>query len=129
METISETRDVSGFRRLELRETVNWVELIAVPGETEQLTIEGPPEYVARVKSEVRGETLVMSLSGNLSDRVKDALTTSLTRKTVTYHLTAENLVEIEVAGLIRVNLEAYGDNWPVVVDRLPGPPIRPRPK
>jgi hypothetical protein len=128
MKTVSETRKVSNFRRLELCETVNWVDLIAEPGETEQLTIEGPPEYIDRVVSEVQGDTLKVSLSGSLSDKVKDALTTSLTRKMVTYHLTAKNLVEIEVAGLIRVNLDAYGENRPMVKDLLPRPPIQPWP-
>lgn len=126
--TVSETTKVSGFQRLELCETANWVDLVVEPGEPELLTIEGPPEYVARVKSEVRGETLRVSLAGGLSDKVKDALTTSLTRKKITYHLTAKNLVEIKVIGLIRVNLEAYGENRPVVQDRLPAPPIQPRP-
>lgn len=126
METTSETRIVSGVRRLELHETVNWVDLVVEPGEPEQLTIEGPPAYVARVKSAVRGDTLQVSLAGRLSDRVKNALTTSLTRKTVTYHLTAKNLVEIEAVGLIRVNLDAYGDVRPVIKDRLPLPPIPP---
>jgi len=126
MNSASETREVGGFERLELSETVNWVDLVVEPGEPEKLIIEGPPAYVARVKSAVRGDTLQVSLAGGLSDRVKDALTTSLTRKTVTYHLTAKNLVEIKVIGLIQVNLDAYGDVRPVVKDRLPLPPTPP---
>jgi hypothetical protein len=127
METRAETRNVSGFQRLEVREGANWVDLVVKPGEPELLTIEGPPGYVARVKSEVRGDTLKVSLAGGLSAKVKDALTTSLTRQTVRYHLTARNLVEIEVTGLVQVHLEAYGDDRPVVKDRLPAPPRPPR--
>jgi hypothetical protein len=128
MKTTVETRSVSGFQRLELREGANWVDLVVEPGEPELLTIEGPPEYAARVKSEVRGDTLKVSLGGGLSDKVKDALTTSLTRQTIRYHLTAKHLVEIEVVGLIWVDLEAYGDKRPVVKDRLPAPPRPSRP-
>ena len=128
MNTASHTRKVSGFRRLEVRATANWVNLIVEPGEPELLRIEGPPGYIARAESEVRGETLIVSLTGTLSDKIRDALTTSLTRKTVTYHLIAKNLVEIEVTGLVRVNLDAYRDNRPVVINRLPAPPRPLRP-
>lgn len=128
MKTVSETRSASGFQRLELHDTAHWVDLTVEPGEPELLTIEGPPECVARVKSVVQGDTLKVFLTGTLTDRLTDALTTSLTRRTVTYHLTAKELAEIETAGLIRVHLAAYGDNPPVVKDRLRVPPPQRRP-
>lgn len=108
MKTISETRELNAFRRFELFEPVNYVSLTIEPGEVDQLTIVGPPEYVARVKSEVKGRTLKVSLGGSLSEKVKDALTTSLTRKSVRYYLIAKNLEEIKLTGFIRANLEAY---------------------
>jgi hypothetical protein len=128
MKTVTETRNVSGFQRFELRETANCVRLIVEPGEPERLMIKGSPEYVARVKSEVIDETLKVSLTGGLTDKLKDALTTSPVRKSVAYQLIAKNLVEIELTGLIRVNLEAYGDHQPVIKECFPKPPIQPCP-
>ena len=128
MKTVSETRNMCGFRRFEICETVNCVRLIVEPGEPERLVIEGSPDYLARVMSEVVGETLSVSLTGGLTDKLKDALTISPMRKIATYHLTAQNLDEIKLVGLIRVNLEAYDDHRPVIMECFPSPPIQPCP-
>ena len=85
------TREFGGFERLELRDRTNWVDLIIEPGEGEALVIEGPLEILTRIKTEVQAGTLKIALGGNLVQKVQGALTTSLSRKKVRYHLTARD--------------------------------------
>lgn len=109
------TREVGGFERLELRDRTNWVDLIIEPGEREALVIEGPVEILARIKTEVQAGTLKIELGGNLFQKVQDALTTSLSRKKVRYHLTAKRLTEVKVFGMVNVDVSAFGKDRPKV--------------
>ncbi len=124
----TETREVSGFERLELRDRTNWVNLIIEPGEQEALVIEGPSEILARIKTEVQAGTLKITLGGNLLQKVQDALTTSLTRKKVRHHLTAKRLIEVKVFGMVNVDVSAFGKEKPTVKYAGPLPPNIPVP-
>ena len=122
------TREVGGFERLELRDRTNWVDLIIEPGEREALVIEGPSEILARIKTDVQAGTLKIALGGNLLQKVQDALTTSLSRKKVRYHLTAKRLTEVKVFGYVNVDVSAFGKERPTVKYAGPVPPNIPVP-
>jgi hypothetical protein len=122
------TREFGGFERLELRDRTNWVDLIIEPGEREALVIEGPPEILTRIKTEVQAGTLKIALGGNLFQKVQDALTTSLSRKKVRYHLTAKRLTEVKVFGMVNVDVSAFGKERPTVKYAGPVPPNIPVP-
>lgn len=103
-QTVTRSRDLQEFRRLELCDPANWVDLVIESGETENLTITGPAKIVSRIKTRVKNNILTISLDGNFLDKIRDSLTTSLTRKRIAYHLTVRQLDEIDLCGLIRVD-------------------------
>jgi hypothetical protein len=123
----TELRDTAPFDRLEVHDPANEVDVIVEPGDRQHLAIEGPPEIVARVRTVVIDRTLMVTLAGGLSDRLRDAVTTSLTRHHVTYRITTPRLLEVRVAGLVRVAIEGFGSNRPVVTSLEPHPPAMPR--
>lgn len=124
----SEVREVPAFERIELRDPTNWVDLVAEPGERESVVVEGPPEMLVRVRTRVKDRTLRITLAGSLAQHVRDALTTSLTRQHLVYRIRAPRLLEVRVAGLVRVAVEAFGADAPVVHRPQPQPPAMPQP-
>lgn len=114
------------FRRVELRDPTNWVELIVEPGAPAALSVEGSPDVVDRVRTRLDGGTLLITLTGSLTEKVRDALTTSLTRRRLTYRLRAPDLVEVAVLGMVQVMVDAFGSDRPLVTRLEPAPPRAP---
>ncbi len=114
-QTVTRGRDLQEFRRLELCDPANWVDLVIESGETESLTITGPAQMVSRIETKVKKNTLTISLGGNLLDKIIDSLTTSLTRKKITYHLIVRQLDVIDLCGLIRVDTRGLETTKPLI--------------
>ncbi len=127
-ERTSEVRQVAAFERVELRDPTNWVDLVVAPGERQIVVVEGPLEMVARVRTRVEDGTLRITLAGSIADHVRDAFTTSLTRQRLVYRIHAPRLLEVMVAGLVRVGVDAFGPDAPVVTRLRPGAPAMPLP-
>ena len=121
VQTVTTTRNLREFRFLELCDPTNWVDLIITSGGKESITITGPAKIVSRIETKVEQDTLVISLGGGLIDKILDALTTSLTRSKVTYQLTVRRLDEIDLCGLIRVDIAGIETAKPII--RRLGPP------
>lgn len=100
--TITDTRRVSDFQRLILRAQHD-NELVITQGDREALTIQGPPDIVPRIDTEVRQGTLVISMGGGWLEKLSDALTTSLTRPHIRYDLTVKDLAGLEVCAMASV--------------------------
>jgi hypothetical protein len=122
------TQKMDKVRRVELRDPANWGELVVEPAERVSFTVEGPPDIVERVRARVDGETLRIGLGGSLGDRVRDALTTSLSRRHVTYRVRAPHLDRIRVFGLVQVDSHAFGAEAPIVAHVGPTAPFAQRP-
>jgi hypothetical protein len=102
---ITDTRRVSDFDRVVLR-AQHENELIITQGEHEALTIQGPPDVVPRIETEVRQGTLVITMGGGWLEKLGDALTTSLTRPHIRYELTVKNLASLEVCAMASVHVD-----------------------
>jgi hypothetical protein len=112
---ITSTRNLQEFRYLDLCDSANWVNLVITSGEVEKLTITGPAKLVSRIGTKVENETLIIRLGGTLVDKIRDALTTSMNRKKITYHLTVRQLEGIELCGLIRLDTSGLESGKPVI--------------
>lgn len=121
-------RRVEPFDRIELRDPTNWVDLIAVPGASEEVVAEGPSVMLERVLMSVEGGMLHIRLTATLTERLHDALTTSLTRQHLVYRVRAPRLLEVRVGGLARICVDAFGADAPVVTRIGPHLPVIPRP-
>ena len=108
------------FKRIVVRDTANWVELIVHEGHQEILELKGAESMLSRMRWWVKDETLFVILGGSLTDRFMDALTTSLTRQTVRIVVDAVELDTIDVFGMVRVDTSALAGDSPKV--RLHGP-------
>lgn len=129
---ITSTRNLPAFKNLDLCDSTNWADLIISSGDQEELVISGPAGIVSRIQTRVENETLIIRLGGSLLDKVQDALTTSLTRKKITYHLTVSQLESIELCGLIRLDTSGLESGKPFIRQLNPwaipvriSPPIR----
>ena len=112
---IAETRNLESIRYLDLCDSANWVDLFISSGEQEQLTITGPANLVGRIRTRVEDNTLIIRLGGTLVDKIQDTLTTSLSRKKITYHLMVKQLEGIELCGLIRLDTSELKSRNPVI--------------
>lgn len=104
--TVTETRMVTGFSRVVLA-AQHSNELIITQGDREALTIEGPADLVPRLLAEVRHGTLFLGTGGGLLERVRDALTTSLTRPEIRFCLAVREIAAIEVSAMAQVRAAA----------------------
>jgi len=112
---ITSTHNLPEFRYLELCDTANWVDLFISSGDKDVLTIQGPARLVNRIETKVKHSTLIISVEGSLLDKIKDALTTSLTRKKITYHLSVRQLEGIDLCGLIRLDTSGLKSKPPII--------------
>jgi hypothetical protein len=103
-EVSTESRVVRDFDRVVLRvdNVVNEVEVRQ--GETESLKITGRPDVLSRMKTEVRDGRLSITLGGSWSEKLGEALATSLSRQWVKCDLTVTQLTSLEIGGLARVH-------------------------
>jgi hypothetical protein len=114
-QNITSTHNLPEFRYLELCDSANWVDLVISSGEKEMLTIQGPEKLVNRIETRVNDGTLIISVKGSLVDKIKDALTTSLTRKKITYHLSVRQLEGMDLCGLIRLDTNGLKSKSPII--------------
>jgi len=98
----SETRKVCGFEQVSLH-SQHENEITIVQGEEEGLTIEAPPEILRRISSQVHQGRLRIELEGSLSEKISDALSTSLSRPRIKYHLAVKELRELELYAIATV--------------------------
>lgn len=100
----TETRTVSGFDRVRLH-SQHENELVITQAESEALTIEAPEDVLRRIRSEVRHGRLTIELNGGLAEKIADALTTSLSRPRIRYHLAVKDLRELAVFAVATVEI------------------------
>ena len=98
----TQTRSVSGFERVSLH-SQHENELTITQGDQESLTIEAPPEILERISSKVQHGQLSIVLDGSLSEKIADALSTSLNRPRIKYHLAVKELRELELYAIATV--------------------------
>ena len=122
---LSEVRSVAPFVRIELRDPVNQVDLIAEPGEPQVLVVEGPAATLHRVQTVVDSGILRITLATGVADHVRDALAPGHQRRVLVYRVQAPRLDEVRVAGLVSVSVAAFGADAPVVTRIEPQVPAR----
>ena len=101
---VVEHREVCNFDRVVLSVHNMMNQLHITQGEHESLTIEARPEVLAKIATTVRGRELAIRLDGSLLDKLGFALTTSLTRAVVRYHLVVRDLACLELTGLVNAS-------------------------
>jgi hypothetical protein len=101
---VAESREVGKFERVILRvyNVANKVQI--TQGEHESLTIKARPEILSKITTAVTGGELVIRMDESLMDKLSFALSTSLTRPTVRYHLTVRNLAYLDLVGLVHAD-------------------------
>ena len=99
-----ESREVGNFDRvvLSVHNIMNQMQI--TQGEHESLTIEARPEVLSKITTAVSGGELAIRLDGSLLDRMGFALSTSLTRPVVRYHLTVKSLSSLDLTGFVHVD-------------------------
>jgi hypothetical protein len=95
--TQTETRKVSGFDRVAISGNTCSARVYITQGEQEGLTIKAPPEYLRRLRSEVKGGRLTVRLEGSWLQELEDALSTCLNKPAIIYHLDVCHLTHLEV--------------------------------
>jgi len=104
------------FHHLKLRDPVHQVKLVIRPAQTYEVAIWASETARGRIRCTVRDGILVISLTGNLLQRIQDALTTSLTRETIRLEVSAPELRSIDVLGWVAVDTHACGPHQPRVM-------------
>jgi hypothetical protein len=99
----TEVRPVTGFDQVTLR-SQHENHLVIQQGDQESLTIQAPEEILHRIKSQIVHSRLIISLEGAWPDRIRDALTTSLTRPRIHYKLCVKNLSHLEIYAMADVS-------------------------
>ena len=101
---VVENREVRNFDRVVLgvHNMMNQIQI--TQGEHESLTIEARPEVLSKITTAVSGGELAIRLDGSLLDKLGFALSTSLTRPMVRYHLTVKNLTCLDLTGFVHAN-------------------------
>ncbi len=95
--TYSETRQVSDFDQVSIKGNTCNAQLFITQGKREGLTIEAPPEYLHRVRSEVRGGKLTIRLEGSWLQELEDAITSCLNKPHIIYKLVVREITQLEV--------------------------------
>jgi hypothetical protein len=91
----TETRTVSDFERVELRYSG---EIFITQGAEVSLSVEADEDILAKLKTEVRGDTLVLEVEGDWLERFMSGLF-SLGRGPITYRLTVKSLRGLKISG------------------------------
>jgi hypothetical protein len=101
---LAESREVCSFDRvvLSVHNMMNQIQI--TQSEHESLTIEARSEVLSKITTAVSEGELSIRLDGSLLDKLGLALSTSLTRPTVRYHLTVKNLTCLDLAGFVHAN-------------------------
>jgi hypothetical protein len=99
----TEIRQVSSFERVSILGNTCRAQVFINQGEQEGLTIEAPPAYLDRLRSEVKDGKLTVRLHGSWRQELVDALTTCLNRPHIVYRLNVRRLNSLEVQCAYRV--------------------------
>ncbi|MEA3438885.1 MAG: head GIN domain-containing protein [Chloroflexota bacterium] len=102
--TNSQVRDVKDFQHVSLM-VQHTNELFITQGDSESLTIESSLKIIDRIESTVENGKLSLKLSGGFGYRLCDAITTSLYRPHIAYHLNVRQLRSLEVLATAFVNI------------------------
>jgi hypothetical protein len=97
---VTETRKVQGFERVVMRD---YGELVITQGEKESLKIETEPGIIGKIRTEVRGGNLDISMGASWLRKIGHALTSTISGTWIKYYLTVKNLTGLEVLGAARV--------------------------
>lgn len=101
---VTESREVRNFDRVTLTMPNIECELLITQSESESLCIKARQEILSRIRTEVRNGKLAIWIDGSWSERIRDALTTSLTRPRIRCHLTLKTLTSLEGCGTMHVS-------------------------
>jgi hypothetical protein len=101
---VAESREVCSFDRVVLSVHNMMNQMQITQGEHESLTVEARPEILSKITTAVSGGELAIRLDGSLLDKLGFALSTSLTRPTVRYHLTVKSLTSLDLTGFVHVD-------------------------
>lgn len=101
-----ETRALSGFRRIDINGQVN---VTLVQGATESVTIDAPPASLARIHTEVHGETLVVDVSESRS--VWQWFSGRSAGRTPNVTIRLRELDRLEAAGAVTVDAASLRSN------------------
>jgi hypothetical protein len=101
----SETREVHDIERIALRIQNIQSNLVIRQGACESLLIEADPNLLTRVKTTIRDGELTFSLIGSLSELIKEALTTSFSRRCIHFILTVKQLNALDITGIIHLEV------------------------
>lgn len=102
-ETITETRDVQNFNRVDLR-SFGTVEI--VQGESESLTIEADQELLPKIQTEVRDGTLIVDIGRDWLEKIFSGLLI-LGDQRVHYHLKVKDIQTLRLSGRFEAHSEA----------------------
>lgn len=100
----TEIRQVSGFDQVSLR-SQHENHLVIRQEDRESLTIQAPAEILARIQTRVAQDRLTISMEGDWPARIRDALTTSLTRPRIHYELCVKRLSHLEIYAMADVRI------------------------
>lgn len=103
-EMVSETRDIKDITRLVLRD---YGQLFLNQGETESLRIEAPSDLLSLVRTEIKGNELILDIQGGWFDKTWRAITSTIEGKPLKYYVTVKTLEGIYVTGAGRVKMQA----------------------
>lgn len=93
----TETRQILDFDKVSIKGNTCSAQLFITQSQQEGLIIEAPPEYLARLRSEVKDRKLTVRLQGSWLQELEDALSTCLDRPQIIYRLTVRKLTYLEV--------------------------------
>jgi hypothetical protein len=95
-EIVREQREICGVDRVTLKE---FGKLIVTQGEEETLVVEGHPEVIKRITTEVKDGELILGLKGGFLDRFSDFLSSSLSGHQITFQLGLKELNGMNIFG------------------------------
>lgn len=101
--TVRETREVSGFDRVTLKE---FGKLFIIQGEEEALTIESPPEILERITSEVKEGELFLGIKGGIMDKFTDFISSSLGGHQIIFKVSVIELRGLNIFGAGSANAD-----------------------
>ncbi len=101
VERIAEAIEVDSFDHVSLQVSNVENEVMISQGQRESLTIEAPPDLLAKIKTEVLNGQLNIRMGGSWSDKISAALATSFTRPQIKVVVTVKNLTGLDIFGLV----------------------------